>query len=124
MNGIKLTGMLSEKKQQGIKNLNESDYLQASDVRNLSDINGWAVDYSTRMGTIAWYHKPTDTLFYATPSWDGVHGLVPFEGESARNLGTLDFSMNSKKYEGNISLQKKEYISAVKLIIKKLGKRK
>ena len=69
-------------------------------------------------GTVGWDTSHTDVELFATPSWDGNHGWVPFDDSEGNHYGDLDFSKNPK-YKGNIKLQKVEYLKAVKSILPK-----
>lgn len=118
MKNIKLKSLLSERYKFD-KSFLEDDYITDEDVKRLPNINGYVVDVDRMSGSIGWFKKDQDKQLYATPSWDGNPGWVPFDDEDGNHYGELDFTKNPK-FKGNKKLQMKAYISALKMALKKL----
>ena len=121
MKKINLKGLITERSH-GDENANEGDYLQDSDIVK-TKLGKYTAYMDGMSGTVGWMSDEFDAEIFASPSWDGNHGWVPFDDNEGFHYGDLDFSKNPGKYKGNIKLQKAEYLKAVKAVIPKFEKR-
>ena len=100
----------------------EEDFITGDDVIALKKkLLGYSVAYDSMSGTLEWYKKGQEENLYATPSWDGNWGIVPFDDDDGNHYGELDFT--GKKYFQNHKLQMATYLKTVKNILQKIDKR-
>ena len=111
-----------------LREFQEEDFITDYDVvKSKKTILGYKSEMDSMSGAIMWYNpKHTgdtqeDCVLYATPSWDGDWGIIPFDGPDGDHFGKLDFTKS--KYAGNKPLQLKLYFEAVKIAIVKLEKK-
>jgi hypothetical protein len=106
-----------------LREFQEKDFITDRDVlKAKKTILGYKSDMDHMSGAIYWY-KVNDTNaepLYATPSWNGEWGIIPFDGPDGEDYGKIDFTKT--KYIGNHKLQLKLYFEVVRIALVKLEK--
>ena len=119
MKDMKLKNLITESNKPGQI---AEDFITPEEVlRTIKKVLGYEGHMDTMSGTLEWFKKDQDEIIYATPSWDGKWGIVPFDDEDGEHYGTLDFT--GKKYFQNHRLQMKMYFAYLRKVLQKNDKR-
>ncbi len=116
---MKLKNLITESNKPGQI---EEDFITPEEVlRVKKKVLGYEGNIDSHSGALEWYKKGQDETIYATPSWDGNWGIVPFDDEDGKHYGDLDFT--GKKFFQNHKLQMAEYFKTLKSVLQKNDKR-